>query len=187
MLLRGCIKSSKDVQGHLKERQSSPFLSTRETKLRMPCFFAKKGDKSSLPSVLPPPIDPLHDLQLGYPKLAGRMAVLPEIAMFKRFGALNARNLLYMQSELMMLEARLKQVEAEDAMTMQNRKQDYSRDFYWLHYSEIVGPDTKQLNLIRRIREILKDYSAFPASMMLNALLMYGQIKPSYNKRRSTK
>jgi hypothetical protein len=101
------------------------------------------------------------------------MAILPETAMFKRFGALNARNLLYMQSELMILEARLKQVEAEDAMAPEGKKQDYSREFYWLQYSEIVGPDTKQLNLVRRIRELLKEYSKFLVMVLPHALLIY--------------
>jgi len=50
------------------------------------------------------PASPLHDLIPGYPKLAGRMEIMPEIAMFRSFGALNARSLLYYQSELAHLE-----------------------------------------------------------------------------------
>ena len=42
--------------------------------------------------------DPFHDLIPGYPKLAGRMGIMPEIGMFRRFGALNARSLLYYQN-----------------------------------------------------------------------------------------
>ena len=115
----------------------------------------------------PPPIGPLHDLQNGYPKLAGRMGIQPEMTTFKRFGALNARNLLYMQSELMNLERTLKRVVMEDAMARQGDKPNYSRDFYWLHYSELVGPDIRQLNLIKRIREVLKEYSTLSYTLHL--------------------
>jgi hypothetical protein len=42
----------------------------------------------------------------GYPKLARHMGASPEIAIFRRFGALNAQNLLYLQAELVHLEKR---------------------------------------------------------------------------------
>jgi hypothetical protein len=76
------------------------------------------------------PPNALHDLIKGYPKLAGYMGLAPEIAMFRRFGALNARNILYLQSELVVLEARLKFVEAEDAKAV-GVKSKYARDFFW--------------------------------------------------------
>ena len=106
------------------------------------------------------------------------MGIQPEMAMFKRFGALNARNLLYMQSELMNLERTLKRVEMEDAMARQGDKPNYSRDFYWLHYSEFVGPDTRQLNLIKRIREVLKEYSTSSYMLHLRIVLIREKIRP---------
>ena len=50
----------------------------------------------------------------GYPKLAGYITSLPEVAIFRRFGAMNARNLLYLQAELTDLEAALLQTERRD-------------------------------------------------------------------------
>jgi len=141
--------------------------------LTMSYIFPEKHSENP-----PPLIDPLHDLQDGYPKLAGRMGIQPEMAMFKRFGALNARNLLYMQSELMNLERTLKRVEMEDAMARQGDKPNYSRDFYWLHYSEFVGPDTRQLNLIKRIREVLKEYSTSSYMLHLRIVLIREKIRP---------
>jgi hypothetical protein len=43
----------------------------------------------------------------GYPKLSRLMAFYPEVAIFRRFGALNAENLLYLQAELQDLEIAL--------------------------------------------------------------------------------
>jgi len=105
------------------------------------------------------PTDPLFDLQLGYPKLAGKMGIMPETAMFRKFAALNVRNLLYLQSELMMLERRLKIAELEDGASTDGEKNLYARDYFCLEKSEYKGPDVKQLHLVRRIREVLKEYS----------------------------
>jgi len=46
------------------------------------------------------------EAQMGYPALAGVMAH-PGMSIFKRFAALNARNLLYMQAEILLLEREL--------------------------------------------------------------------------------
>jgi hypothetical protein len=50
-------------------------------------------------SLVKPAIDPLADLVHVYPRLAGHMARYPEMQMFRSFGALNVRNLLYLQNE----------------------------------------------------------------------------------------
>jgi hypothetical protein len=71
------------------------------------------------------PVDPLHDLIPGYPMLAGHMGNMSEVAMFRRFGALNARNLLYYQNELVCLEEELKVLEAEDAKSKSGKKARY--------------------------------------------------------------
>jgi hypothetical protein len=114
---------------------------------------------------LPQPLDPFHDHVVGYPKLAGHMGVMPELAMFRRFGALNARNLLYMQNDLVVLERDLKMLEVEDAKSPDGMKRRYRRDSYWLSSSniEIDGTlrdgDTRQRNLVLEMRRLLKEYS----------------------------
>ncbi|RYN61863.1 hypothetical protein AA0114_g475 [Alternaria tenuissima] len=105
------------------------------------------------------PTDPLGDVIMGYPKLAGRMGVMPEMAMFKRFGSLNARNLLYMQNELMYLEMQLKYVEAKDQASNVGKKNIYAYDFFWMKHSETDGQDNEQINLVMRMRKLLKEYS----------------------------
>ncbi len=41
---------------------------------------------------------------MGYTALALLMGRVPEVAIFRRFSTLNARNLLYLQAELVQLE-----------------------------------------------------------------------------------
>lgn len=96
----------------------------------------------------------------GYPKLAKHMGVHPESAIFRRFGALNARNLLYLQAELTALENALKEAETKDAESGQGQKHLYARDWFWLELSgrEMNG-DSLQLNLMMKVREKLKEYS----------------------------
>lgn len=55
-----------------------------------------------------------QDSPIGYPKLAERIAVLPGTGIYRRFDACNARNLLYLQSELCALELAIREQEGRD-------------------------------------------------------------------------
>lgn len=100
----------------------------------------------------------LENLVPGYPKLAGQMGLLPETAIFRRFGALNARNLLYLQAELVGLEKKLIELEYTDSKDPHGMKSQYALDWYWLNNSADDG-DEEQLSLVRRIRETLREYN----------------------------
>lgn len=95
--------------------------------------------------------------------------------MFRRFGALNARNLLYLQNDLVMLEQELKLVEAEDAKSDKGKKERYSRNAYWLSNSDerIKGQlrdgDTRQRDLVLQMRSLLNEYSMSPSSQNCEA------------------
>lgn len=119
---------------------------------------------ASATQILHDPQDPFPDLVMGYPKLAGRMGALPEIAMFRRFGALNARNLLYMQNELYSLEEELKMIEAADSKSDVGNKKMYSRDSSWLSpdiVPHLQDGDYRQRDLVLRIRQLLREYSMY--------------------------
>ncbi|KAF2641830.1 hypothetical protein P280DRAFT_468343 [Massarina eburnea CBS 473.64] len=105
----------------------------------------------------------LEELVIGYPKLSGQMEIVPETAIFRRFGALNARNLLYMQSELMALEKDLIKQELADSVAPEKCK--YALDWYWLSQSKAPG-DTKQLDLVLKVREMIREYNM---SLLLQA------------------
>ena len=122
---------------------------------------------------------PFHDLVPGYPKLAGRMGIMPEIGMFRRFGALNARNLLYYQNELMYLEDELKEEEAGDANSPEGKKAMYSHDAYWLNTAnrttddELRDGDMRQRDLMMRFRCLLKEYSTFKIKQKRSGLIIH--------------
>ncbi|KAJ4350343.1 uncharacterized protein N0V89_008964 [Didymosphaeria variabile] len=108
---------------------------------------------------------PFAHLAKGYPTLATRMGVVPPTAMFRRFGALNARNLLYYQNELMQLEAELISLENKDYQSGEY-KEFYAHDSRWLMTSdeEVKGQprdgDTDQRDMVLRMRDLLKEYIA---------------------------
>jgi hypothetical protein len=109
----------------------------------------------------------LSHLPAGYPMLAQRRGDLPEMAMFRRFGAPNARNLLYFQSELLDLEKKLEELEAADSKTTKDGlamkyryARNYARNYFWLRTaSQTRDGNTEQRDLVERIRVVLHQYS----------------------------
>lgn len=100
----------------------------------------------------------LQKVVVGYPKIAGQMDIQPETAIFRRFGALNAKNLLYLQAELAYLEKLLEDCETEDNRNPLGQKSNYAISWYWLSQSKTDG-DTKQLDLVLKVRKCVKRYS----------------------------
>lgn len=104
--------------------------------------------------------DPLADRVKGYPKLAGQIELRPETAIFRRFGALNAQNILYLQAELVLLENELRDQQRADCLSGHPRKSKYAESWYQLRTcQERDDGDVRQLDLILRIRETLRLYS----------------------------
>jgi hypothetical protein len=104
----------------------------------------------------------------GYPKLAGQMGMLPETAIFRRFGALNARNLLYFQSELTALEAALMKAEKRHSQHPKWENQVHARDWYWIEHSTLADDeDAVQYNLVMKIREKLREYSTCQSHFLI--------------------
>jgi hypothetical protein len=103
--------------------------------------------------------DPTKDLVEGYPALAWRISLFPQTGIFRRFGALNARNLLYLQAELHDLEQKLVHAEKTDKS---RGRGDFCKD--WQDLSESINTnneeESKQWRLVLKIREKLKEYSA---------------------------
>jgi len=87
------------------------------------------------------------------------MELRPELAIFRRFGALNAENILYFQAELVSLEQSLRKQQKADSESGHERRSKYALNWYQLSSSGDHG-DTTQLDLVLRIRQTLKDYSA---------------------------
>lgn len=94
----------------------------------------------------------------GYPMLASQMETQPEMALFRRFGALNAQNLLYLQAELVSLEQELSKQQLEDHNCNHEGRKKYALNWCRLRASQQNG-DTKQLDLVLKIRKTLRLYS----------------------------
>ena len=96
----------------------------------------------------------------GYNILAHLMGAYPELSIFRRFGALNARNILYFQAELADLENKLHAAEKADLESGHVDRKIYSRD--WRTLSESVDAadgNGSQWEIFLRIREKLREYS----------------------------
>jgi hypothetical protein len=123
--------------------------------------------------------DPFYKIVKGYPKLAAKIEIQPEIAIYRRFGALNAQNLLYLQAELEMLEIKLRDQQIQDDNDRNGKGPDYAKDWYWLRESENSGND-KQLRIVLQIRASLKAYSKLAiVRVVLKSLTPYRRCSDS--------
>lgn len=93
----------------------------------------------------------------GYPKLARFIGEKPGCAIFRRFAALNARNLLYKQVELLELEHTLDEVEEENSRDPETRA--FQFEIRLLKAQPKGSRGWEQLDLMRQLDEKLKNYS----------------------------
>jgi hypothetical protein len=109
----------------------------------------------------PPLPPPLERLVPGYPRLAGKIELQPEFGIFRRFGALNARDLLYRQAQLIQLENKIIDVEKVDKESNAGNRNRYSADWYWLDKSpsSIDVAEKEQKRLLDITSPFLKEYS----------------------------
>jgi hypothetical protein len=86
----------------------------------------------------------------GYPKLAALMSKDEDYIIFRRFSNLNARNLLYLQDELVTLENQLESIDS-DLQRIGERDVLKSRE----RFCEDIG----RKELVLEIRRLLAEYS----------------------------
>lgn len=90
----------------------------------------------------------------GYPMIAERIALKPQTAIYRRFDALNARHLLYLQAELSIMEKKLHDVEEEDHVKNLG---------YAINYQRLLerddGRGNIQLSLVKAMHKKLNEYS----------------------------
>ncbi|EON64338.1 hypothetical protein W97_03569 [Coniosporium apollinis CBS 100218] len=121
---------------------------------------AAQSNQGSLAASTPavPPGWSMARTVIGYPRLGTYMGLIPEVAILRRFGDLNAQNLLYLQAEIVHLERELRELELADSLSTIGRKPQYAVDWFWLSRSELDG-DQKQWNKFCNIREKLREYN----------------------------
>jgi hypothetical protein len=108
------------------------------------------GSLSNNPQPIPKP--PLA----GWPQLAELMASTPDFAAFPRFRDLNIKSLLYYQVQLGLLKKKLHEQEFHD-----NENGEGTDEGLFAERADVLveEEESEQFRLIRKIREVLKEYS----------------------------
>lgn len=102
---------------------------------------------------------------IGYGAVAAVMSSDRDLSIYRRFGSLNARNLLYLQSELLELETRLHELDVS-ANDMQKGITTWSVPRSWRSLEREGG---EHLQIVLRIRELLEKYSMYSQSVRCRA------------------
>lgn len=94
----------------------------------------------------------------GYAKIAERMARLPGLAIYRGFSSLRLQTLLYMQAELIELEAMFRDQAVKDSQSQNDTEKLFSRDCATL--SSPIGEKqcSEQWRLALQIRDKLEKY-----------------------------
>ena len=106
----------------------------------------------------------------GYAKLASQMSIDPQYAIYRKFGALNALNLLYYQAELVGLEADLQATAAEDRVSQDSEKRLF--DANWFELSNAGPGKNMQYQQLLQLRQTLKEYSMYRSQLPLALMLL---------------
>ena len=98
----------------------------------------------------------------GYRTFAEFIATDDELFVFRRFDRLNARNLLYLQSELIALEKQLSEYDSEDIEDGSKDAVLSARCWETLSLRAEEHPrEAERMDLIRKVRKTAKMYSTF--------------------------
>lgn len=95
----------------------------------------------------------------SYPRLSEFMGLWPEMAIFRRFGALNAQNLLFLQAELAHLERELKKTREREERRDDHKGLLAQRSWFELSQASEDGEYCPQWTIIQEIQSKLSDYS----------------------------
>jgi hypothetical protein len=93
-----------------------------------------------------------EDEDYGWPLLAKLMVRHQHFEAFSRFRDLNVKNLLYYQVELEMIRHELEKQERSD-------RGEISTGEYAKYAQDLIGTATDQWDLVRKLRDCLKEYS----------------------------
>lgn len=142
----------------------------------MSSFQESKTGHATQPTVKPP------DYLPGYAEYSAYIAVDPDLQIYRRFDKLIARNLLYLQSEMLALEKWFEEYD-RDMLKLgttgddQQMQRIVSLNQDWQRYVEIAEGgvtggypsdqmmrEAVKMDKIKRLREVTKEYRECPAS-----------------------
>ena len=107
-----------------------------------------------------------------YNKLASVVGSHQELTIFRKFSTLNAKSLLYMQSELLHLQSELEGIELENKYSDDTEKSAFLTSLFDLKASDGTSKDL-QWRKVLEIRGKLKTYSEFKVSPFRTGRLTY--------------
>lgn len=96
------------------------------------------------------------------------MGAYPEVFFLRRFGALGAQNLLYLQAELVELEHEFQECSRENERSTDTDRATFSKDWYTLAHAD--GGRERQWGIMLQIRQKLKEYGASYLSRLLSQI-----------------
>lgn len=111
---------------------------------------------------------------VGYAQLASKLSLDADLSIFRRFGELNVRNILYLQSELLELEQKLHRLDNEADKSRQDPTTWFKpRSYYYASRRQqkrsVGGGDgdsnedgvNEYWDTVLKIREVLGQYSRY--------------------------
>jgi len=113
------------------------------------------------PTTEPVELQPPRMLGYGYQNLAEMMSLHPELCIVRRFGCLFTETILYYQAEITVLEARLREVQVQDKVSVDVNRQRYGLSWVSLSLSssaEEGSPEREHFDIIMRLRKIMPEY-----------------------------
>lgn len=104
----------------------------------------------------------------GFHSLSALLASDPDLQVYRRFDSLASRNLLYLQAEILDLEARLEELDAADLEVANAEESEWMEVKLsarcWEAFAEKAESgeerEVERMRLIRQIRECLAEYRA---------------------------
>lgn len=100
----------------------------------------------------------------GYDALGAMMGAFPGLSIFRKFGALNSRHVLFLQAQLVEKEGKLLSAIANDRDSQDEDRKSFSFNFDAMMSSEKVPPNNEdsQRELMLEIGPLLRSYCICP-------------------------
>lgn len=106
-----------------------------------------------------------HQIMADYTRLATLISTRHELAIVRDFAALKAKNLLYLQAELVHLEAELANIESENKFSGDSERLGFQTSLFDLKESSATKKDLQWRKALE-VRKKLKEYSKnFPETL----------------------
>ncbi|KAL9121804.1 MAG: hypothetical protein Q9187_001641 [Circinaria calcarea] len=132
----------------------------------------------------------MSDKAIGYAQLSQTLALDNDLSMFRRFGALNIRNILYLQSELQTLERKLTNLDGDaNDITKGIAVWSQPRSWYWAMASQSTtnarGESEGYRDVVMKVRDLLERYrlkSMIESDTALRHQAWLQSLKPPSNR-----